>query len=384
VSDESTSNFNRKVGKIGEKRDYLRRCKSTLWVHFWREDDMKKSVNKTSRALVDDYVIVYCADKKRNVLAKVQSIKDAHLNLVIADESLAHESTRVEFTLPSYMVKANLGDAPEHCFGSAYGVPLTPFFEKTHVKWWGDVLWMLPTSDDLVDKAEKVIKKAVALLKEDKYAPFVYITKMQQLDPNQAKPLRGLYHYIPKKEDKITYFLNDMSGINEHIVIHEFGHGVWQHILSDDKRADWIELYADCVAVDEVGANRIKSVLNDFASLKGKGAIKQLFTEYKKDDDAECIAIGKEVIKAIRNEFCLDRHDLDALLAANRSISKYTPKLTHLAKGRANTEVTPYSDRKAVEMFCESLALFYVDPDQLPDDVYKLMEDTLVTVKCGR
>lgn len=338
----------------------------------------------TQRVLKNDLVIAYCPDKKRNVLARVRAIEAGHLQLTIADESCAYPSTTYEFSSPAYMVRANLGDEPTCCYGSAYGAALTPFFEKTTVKGWGEILWLLPTSDELVDKAHKILKSATALLKEDNYAPFVYITKMQQIDPNQMKPIRGLYHRSPKKDDQIIYFLDDAVGLTEHVVIHEFGHGVWLHDVSDAKRADWIELYADCVEVDEAGVNRIKSVLADLAEVRGKQALKKLFTSYKKDGDADCVAIGRAALKAIKEQFCLDARDLEALLAAGRSIGKYVPKLTHLAKGRAATDVTDYGDKSAIEMFCESLALFYTDPDRLPDEVYKLMEDTLVTVKAGR
>jgi hypothetical protein len=210
---------------------------------------------------------------------------------------------------------------------------------------------------------------------------------MQQIDQCKQK-YKGWYYFYPKKEnDIIIYYVDDLLPLKQHTIGHEYGHGMWHRVMSDAKRADWIELYHKSVMQEANGGNSIKVVMADFANLRGRGAIKELFSEYKKDDAGGGIVIGKAIIKAIKEQHCLDRLDLDNLVAADRPLKKYLPTVGEIRKGVAQTPITPYANKNSVEHFAECFAMFYASPEsraKLPDEVYKLMEATVLSLKAGR
>ena len=346
-------------------------------------------VKKTNlRVAPEDIVIVYNSEKDKNVLARILSIdKDNHLDLQLADETAAFDSTEERFSAPFTSILAALGPEPR-CYGTTYGIPVHPFYERTSVKGWGEIAWMFPATDKMVEDTHKELLEFIDGIKEDRLHRFAYLTKMHRNDPGQKGKIKGWYIYAPKKEsDTIVYNIDDIYTLTRATIAHEYAHGLWDRIMSDSKRADWIELYHSCVMVEASGDNAIKSVLVDFASLKGKGAIRELMGEYKKDGAAASLVSAKAVIKAIKEEHCLDRHDLDALLTANRSISKYIPNIRDVRKGVAVTEVSDYAGKSSAEFWAECFSAFYnndTSRDALPDLIYDEMLVTLKTLQASR
>jgi len=76
--------------------------------------------------------------------------------------------------------------------------------------------------------------------------------------------------------------VNDVFPANKHVVAHEYAHGLWHRVMSDNRRADWIELYTSHVELDATKANVVKNVIADCKELSGKGALKNLVTVGKK------------------------------------------------------------------------------------------------------
>jgi hypothetical protein len=340
-----------------------------------------------SRVAVNDILVVYHSFKRKNVLVRLVKIDaDGLLQLVVADDTAAFVNTEERFSASFSSVLAVLGPEPP-CYGSAYSVLLHPFYERTSVKGWGEIMWMLPTTDEMVAEAHRQLQEFLFYIKEDRLHRFAYLTKMQQIDPSNSK-IRGFYNFRSKQaDDTITYILDEFATLTLHLVGHEYAHGLWYRVMTDAKRADWIDLYSQSVLIDSISDNKIKPVLGDFAALKGKGAIKEMFKELKKDNNYEALAICKAVIKAIKEEHCLDRFDIDSLLTANRSLKKYMPTLYMVRKGYAATGVSNYADKKAIEFFPESFAAFYASEgtrDALPDSVYNEMLTTLKTLQASR
>lgn len=329
----------------------------------------------------NDLIVAYNTYKKKNVLAYVDSIDGSDINCSVADETLAYKSTTEIFTVPFSLVRTVLGvDAP--LYGKIYGVPVHAFNNLTHVKGWGDLLWMYPNSDESVSEAETVITDLVAFTRQNKLSPFVFTTHMHQHDPSDKH--LGWYYYFPKREsDKIIYNVDDDRHITPHIAAHEYGHGLWNRIMINKERADWVTLFHDFVEVDVSHGNMISTVLQDFKHLSGAKSLGNLYKDYRKENLKDHIAIANTVIRMIKDEHCLDKLDITCLLADGRPLDKILPSLTTLKKGVANTGVSKYANKAARELWCEAFAAYYAEED-LPDEFEKAIESTLITLKASR
>lgn len=333
---------------------------------------------------VNDIVVAFSVEKKKPVLCRVNSIDKDGFGLEIADSSNAYESTRQTFFCEPSLIYLILGDDPP-CYGSAFKVPIRPFYKKQEVKGWGDIIWLYPRHDDVAESAETVLTWLVKELKHDKLAPFAYETHMVERDPGLL--LRGEYHYRSKKpNDIIVYMTDKISPLTKHIATHEYAHGLWARVMSLEMQARWIESYHNSVTVTSIGGNIVGSVLADFRELSGPNAIKTLVKDYRDQGLEQHLDIASKLLKDIHAHQRLTRRDLDILLAAGRRIEKYIPserEFGKLGRGKAATQVTDYANKAAVEFWCESLASYYTGA-ALDDDTADDVAATLMSLRASR
>lgn len=331
---------------------------------------------------IDDIVIAFNAERGVPVLARVMEIEATGLLLEVADETAAYESTRQTFEVIPSSILLTLGPNPR-CYGTAYGIPLHPFYEKQHIPGWGDLLWMYPHKDETAEKTVKAIKSFLAGIKQDRLCPFVFVTHMRERDKKDK--YAGFYKYRPKDEsDDMVLLVDDVFPATKHVVAHEYAHGLWHRVMSDNRRADWIELYTSHVELDATKANVVKNVIADCKELSGKGALKTLMSSYRKDKLSGHLQVIRSIIREIKYEYNLSARDVHDLLAGSRTISNIIPHVPELRRGTVFTGVTDYANKSSNEFWCESFALFYTNPDALPDKTYKLVEDTLISLKASR
>jgi hypothetical protein len=332
----------------------------------------------------DDVIIVYHPVTSKRVLGRATKQDGSDVHFFVADETAAYDSSRENHILPITSVFCNLGPEPR-CYGKAYGVDLNPFHEKTHVKGWGDVLWMLGTDDDMVNDTEKTLKTLVKYFKEDRIHPFVYVTLIHELEPKPSgKAMRGWYKYIPRKEsDKIMYNCNEFSKIDLHVAAHEYGHGCWFRLMSDKMRGKWVEAYADSIDVSTAGGNHVKGVLNDLSALHGRDSLRNLYKDYKKEDAGDLIIVLNTILDIIDDEHYLDRKEIISLLDGGYSIKRYLPSVSDVKKGIPRVLVSEYGMKNAFELWAEAFGFYYSD-QELPEHLDALMKETLVTLQSSR
>lgn len=333
----------------------------------------------------DEIIVVYHSAHNKRVLGRVIKMEDDDVHFMIADESAGWDSTREHGIAPLTSVHCNLGLTPR-CYGSAYGVNINPFEEKTHVKGWGDVLWMLGTTDDIVNTNEKFLKQMAQYAKEDRIHPIPTYTVIQELELRRtaAFVMRGNYKFQPRKEaDRIMYNLCDNIPLDLHLVAHEFGHGCWHRLMSDKVRGQWVDAYATSIEVAHSGGNQVLSVLSDLASLQGRDAIRTLVKDYKAEQAGDLLSVLTIVFDIIEDEHYLQVRELDSLISGGYSIKKYLPTVSEVKRGIPKVLVSDYAKKNAFELWAEAFGFFYADKE-LPDFITNLMEDTLVTLQSPR
>lgn len=334
----------------------------------------------------EDVIVVYHPVRNERVLGRVTKVetskKETQVYFDVADESAAWDSTRESFSVPLASVFTNLGSEPR-CYGKAYGVDIRPYNETTHVKGWGEVVWFLNTTDEMVNKTHDILKELVGMFKDDRLHPFAYYTAMHELELKKGKVNRGWYLFFPKKEsDKIEYIINDQVGLDLHIAAHEYGHGCWHRLMSDKMRGEWVDIYAQSVEVLTCSDNTVISVIGDVAELKGK-PIRSLFKQYKKDKEPEMATVLDVILKFIKQEHFLDRLQLDLLLAGGYSLKEYLPTFRDVKKGAPQLLVSEYGKKNAMELWAEAFSYYY-SGQELPEEIEDLLRETLITLQASR
>lgn len=219
----------------------------------------------------------------------------------------------------------------------------------------------------LLPAEEKCIKTALSEL-EDKVKDFEIFPTRFFIKYNKGKKV-GLFHYNRKEEvNEITLMpaAFDKDNLKE-IVLHEIGHAVWEHQVSEKLKAAWIRLYDRNMERKKVATQEVLSLREDFINSN------MSVSEYIKNmEDGESL---KKVAKYIKELYNLQPKHIDILVKQGDDLTKYWPT-DGLELSEYNPFVSQYATISVEEFFAESFMFYYMGLD-LPGSVLNAIEKTL-------
>jgi len=313
---------------------------------------------------IGDFVAVR-PDKKTFILL-VDKIKGEKARGTVYNKMPYTEET-MDFLLED--VLANLGSNPKA--GSIYGCSFDIFDSKA-VSSFGDVNFF-------GNKSKKEKKEILAEIE-------TFYTKIKKKSLHKFLPLiievqeeKGnldghyVHHYKGDSLDILSFHLAHNVD-NAHIFFHEYGHGVWYHLLDDRIRAHWTKAYYKHVEINRITKENYSQHL---AAIEGQ--YKQTVSDYRKTiADKEEKKEFNKVLSQIKKVHALDLVDLDTLRSQNKSLKKFWPRLD-IEESKFKMMVSDYAQKNSREHFCECFAMHMIG-EKIPKSLQKLMEKTLTKI----
>lgn len=321
-----------------------------------------------------DYIFYIDLEDRKSKLCKVTSLDNVTIKGFTPDIDMFNKSTVNRVTTSRSYVEVNLGPEPIYFDGKPFDI----YRFQTEVKGWGAISWLTPADDDMIDMVHDRIKEAKLEMKDFKLHPFDFETRISIGSKNTK--ILGMYKHAPKGVDQLTLILD--RGLSVKTITHEYGHGLWHRVMSDRKRAEWVEAYHASVVDDTLGDNVRRSILYDMRQVKSRAALASVVKDARKEGN-DVSHFVKEVFKWSFANHCLSRKELNVILDSGATIAKYLPETIDYCDKSVNTGVTDYANKNTSEFWCESFSE-YLAGAELPETVEKLMEATLTSLKGSR
>lgn len=302
-----------------------------------------------------DYVITDLG--KKIVIVYVTKKSESSFSGCMANK-MPYEDVAYDFSTKD--VIANLGKRPK--VGSVYGTKLEPYYKTEKCRFGNMHLFTKKKPEEIELLINKINGFHKTLKKMNISLPEFNLEIRPKVSMNA-----GHYTFTGNNEKMDTLCIRPDPSIDlNHIFYHEFGHGIWHHLMTDDMQARWVELYHDFVVdikkVDNFHLNNIMA--------------EPLLTvsEYRKTLEKEERDDLKHILKMIKQRHSLDICDLDSIRRSNKSIKQYWP--TKPVKTELTSFVSDYATKNSREHFCECFSSHMIGQD-IPKLLKRLMGKTL-------
>ncbi len=319
---------------------------------------------------VGDYVIVE-QDKKH--LVQVLDADPVESRGVIEHTRVTGEDLTLEFSEQD--VVSCLGPKPK--VGSVHGIRVE-IWERTIETPLGECdFYYKPPKEfrasltEAFDKMERRLKK----WKCDSLLPVTLEVRVPK-----GKATTGWYHPHKGRDgtDKIILHPASDSTLNW-LICHEFGHPIWQKLLTTKIRAAWVRKYYADVKLGEVGPEDCENLLEAILAAKDGNHMKVREIASDLDDDAlDQLEMCMGWMKDFHYLRPVDVMTL-ALGGHEKLIRKIWPKGAVMTTDK-EVRVSEYGNKNAEEWFAEALAMHYCGMS-LPEDIKELLDKTLAYLK---
>lgn len=346
----------------------------------------KEPSEKTKRydwkLALNDYVIVQLLDGKRTrneigtVISTTKGSAPYKIKLVSYRPVISGETSVISSDDMDTTILANLGHKLPRSSSPIFGVTPYAICSNSESKF-GPISWFYDFDPELMKHVLSVLSKCRKNLRSmECWNMFPFQTFISPSWPGQK--MLGCYMRVKKQPvDIINLFVNprlEEGKLSPLTVYHEFAHGLWTHCLNDLQRIEFMQAYSKTVELKIVPEKDIQLIMAD---LKTAGSVKALKKEH--GDSPVAKAALKSLLDHAFFMYRLKPKDIDAMLKAEMDIAEY---IQHNKKPfpalirNIDTKISQNADREPVEMFCEAFAL-YANEEDLPENILKLVEDTL-------
>lgn len=271
-------------------------------------------------------------------------------------------------------VKANLGTDPQ--IGRVYSCNTERLIGITDTKPIQQVDWYFTASDEIVESIHSGIMSGAKLLRKHDIHRILKIVKarvvLNTAKKLSAKSIIGSYQCKggnDENPDIITLkYHKDMLEHLPRLLVHEAGHGIWSHLISNKLKAQWIYTFFKQAEIVKTDAETTDLAIR--TAVKERSIILV---------EPELQAALTAVMARVEQTSGLRAKDIFMLLQTNTTYAKAVlgPWRDYpVAEGTWETHVTEYADTNVEELWCESLANFCTGLG-LPEYLKELFAETL-------
>ncbi|WYW01022.1 peptidase [Pseudomonas phage vB_PpuM-Aura] len=315
--------------------------------------------------------------KYRKLALRVYSLKGSEVtgaDLGALNKSEDYELDDEMLTrVPHAQVILNLGPRPEP--GSVYGCTILLRHDSFDDKPYGPVFSYIPDLDEasfkgLMTGLDKVYEQykgwgldAIFPLRIELHEPKGkydgdYTTVNMAKEPMDRVRLR------PKEAQNVNYV--------QHLVAHEFAHGLMSRLMPDSIQALWISEYHKYVIEDTASKKQLDRIVR---TLIKKGNTELAYASMNEKDEAALAAI----ITYVGENHYLDEEKLNILLSGNLVPDAVWPT-TDLPVNIMESPIGEYSQKNPSEFFCEAVR-WYAMGEKLPKSIHRLVEKSFTAMR---
>ena len=314
-----------------------------------------------------DYIVAgYLDEKTKPKFLKVNSIHKKYCVATVIDVNQIEPQV---YNVQYNNIWANCGPNPHA--GSAYGIIIEAVYDKTSIKGWGKLYFMMNLSDRGKRRVIKHITKLYYRLKKKKLHKFLPVDTLIK----ERVGYKGMYKYLPKGDfDIIHYALQETIDDLDYVLYHEVGHGIWYRQLSSNDKSPIIDLYHQCIDIQQITDNDLKDILEEWIKV-------QEVSEYNKLLDEKERMIFKGCLRWIKQIHKLSKNNLqDIIYNKPDTIRKCWPTRKQLVLSTVDPIISNYGATSPEEFYAEAFANYWLDRS-LPKKVHKAIRTSLSSAR---